>query len=135
MTHTFRITGNFYKDKTFPDLNDYLHECGKHPQAGARMKRDYMQIASTFSRNALRRFHTDKRVFIHYIFVEPCKGRLRDHSNVAAFAIKVIEDSMTQCGFINDDSPKYIVGYDCKFGYTDAEPYIEVTINELEESA
>ena len=43
--HKVVIKGNYYgRTRTLPDLNDYLHECARHPQMGAKMKRDYQMI-------------------------------------------------------------------------------------------
>lgn len=34
--HKVVIKGNYYgRTRTLPDLNDYLHECARHPQMGA----------------------------------------------------------------------------------------------------
>lgn len=41
--HKVVIKGNYYgRTRTLPDLNDYLHECARHPQMGAKMKRGVM---------------------------------------------------------------------------------------------
>ena len=46
--HKVVIKGNYYgRTRTLPDLNDYLHECARHPQMGAKMKRDYQKLAAT----------------------------------------------------------------------------------------
>lgn len=43
--HKVVIKGNYYgRTRTLPDLNDYLHECARHPQMGAKMKRDYQMM-------------------------------------------------------------------------------------------
>ena len=35
--HKVVIKGNYYgRTRTLPDLNDYLHECARHPQMGAK---------------------------------------------------------------------------------------------------
>ena len=38
----FRIEGRFWKnEKTFPGLNDYIHELGRNPKSGAHIKKKY----------------------------------------------------------------------------------------------
>lgn len=128
----FRIKGTFYKNKTFPSLNDYLGECAKHPQKGAKMKRDFMMVASNAIRLQLKRFATNKPIILHYRFFEPTKGQIRDSLNVFSFADKVIEDALQACKVIPNDNPHYVTNATHDFFYTDQEPYIEVFIEELE---
>lgn len=54
--HKVVIKGNYYgRTRTLPDLNDYLHECARHPQMGAKMKRDYQMIVCNAIRTQLPR--------------------------------------------------------------------------------
>lgn len=74
--HKVVIKGNYYgSSRTFPDLNDYLHECAKHPQKGAKMKRDYQFIACNAIRTQLPRLTITNPIIIHYNFYEPDKQR------------------------------------------------------------
>lgn len=42
----FKIEGRYWKgEKTFPSLNDYIHELGRNPKAGARIKSKFEGIA------------------------------------------------------------------------------------------
>lgn len=126
----FVISGLFYKDRTFPGLNEYIAELGKNPKAGGRLKKDYMIISCNAIRRDLKRIKTDKPVILHYAFYEPRKGRKRDVMNVFSFADKVIEDALVQCGIIPDDNPTYVVNTTHKFFYADY-PRIEVEIEEI----
>lgn len=123
----FTINGQFYKDRTFPGLNEYIAELGKNPKAGGRLKSEYMMIACNAARRDLKRFHTDRPVILHYRFYEPVKGRKRDVMNVFSFADKVIEDALVKCKFIPDDNPAYVKNTTHEFFYSDA-PRIEVEI-------
>jgi hypothetical protein len=49
--YKFVIEGKYYGENTLPDLNNYIHECSRHPQCGAKMKRESMMIAATLSEN------------------------------------------------------------------------------------
>ena len=52
----FIISGTYYKDRTFPGLNEYIAELGRNPHAGGRLKRDYMMVASNAIRRDLKRY-------------------------------------------------------------------------------
>ena len=130
MTYKFTISGRYYGDNVMPDLNNYLHECGRHPQAGGKMKRDYMMIANNAIRKQLPKVQIQDRVQIHYDFYESSKRR--DVSNVASFAIKVIEDSLQKCGVISNDGWANIAGYSQSFFVDKANPRIEVSISTVE---
>lgn len=130
----FKIEGRYWKnEKTFPSLNDYIHELGKNPKAGGQMKKKYENIAC----NALRASRLSKKytgvITLHYKYYEPEKGAKRDHMNIHAFADKVIQDAMQKCGIIQNDSPKYVDGSRIthEFFYTQGTPRIEVEVEEL----
>lgn len=74
--HKVVIKGNYYgKTRTFPDLNDYIHECARHPQKGAKIKRDYQMIACNAIRTQLPRLVINNPIIIHYHFYEADKQR------------------------------------------------------------
>jgi Holliday junction resolvase RusA-like endonuclease len=129
--HSFIIKGVYYgKTHTFPDLNDYIQSCSRHPQVGAKMKRDYMIIASNAIRKQLGRLKIVNPVKIHYFFYE---GDVRrDFSNVGSFATKVIEDALQKCGVLKNDNQVWVKGYTHDFYVDKQNPRIEVIIEELE---
>lgn len=127
----FTISGTYYKDRTFPGLNEYIAELGRNPHAGGRLKRDYMMIASHAIRRDLKRYKADRPVILHYCFYEPVKGHKRDVMNVFSFADKVIEDALVKCGVLSDDDPSHMRNTTHEFVYTSGVPCIEVTIEEL----
>lgn len=129
MEYTFTIAGRFYGKNTFPDLNNYIAEASRHPQCGAKLKRDYMMIASNAIRRQLPRIKIEKPVKIHYRYYEASKRR--DPSNVASCAVKIIEDSLQQCGVISNDGWANIAGYSQDFFIDRENPRIEVTITEI----
>ena len=132
MEKTFKIEGVWFgKNRTFPDLNDLLHEYSRSPHCGNTMKKKYQQISNRSVRYWLKGWHTDKPVTIHYEFGE-CDYK-RDVSNVVSFAVKVIEDSLQDCKTINNDSPKYLRNYthDVRYISKTEKPYIKVTIKEV----
>lgn len=131
MEYKFTIAGEYYGKNTMPDLNNYLSECGRHPQAGGKMKRDYMMIASNAIRRQLNHVKIPGRVKIHYRYYEASKRR--DPSNISAFAIKVIEDALQKCGVISNDGWANIAGYSQDFFVDKDNPRIEVTITEVSE--
>ena len=130
----FKIEGRYWiNEKTFPSLNDYIHELGRNPKAGGQMKRKYEKIACDALRSFLRGKKCTGLITLHYRYYEPEKGARRDHMNIHAFADKVIQDAMQKCGIIPDDSPRYVNGSKIthEFFYTCGMPRIEVEIEEL----
>lgn len=127
----FMIRGLYYKDRTFPGLNEYIAELGRNPRAGGRIKKEYMMIACNAIRRDLGRFCTDRPVILHYTFYEPKKGVKRDVMNVFSFADKVIEDALVKCKVLPDDNPKYVRNTTHIFLYSDS-PGIEVGIEEID---
>lgn len=125
----FKIEGRYYGDNTFPDLNNYLSECGRHPMKGGKLKKDYMMIACNAIRKQLPRVAILGRVKIHYRYYEASKKR--DPSNVSSMAIKVIEDALQKCGVISNDGWANIAGYSQDFFVDKDNPRIEVTITEV----
>lgn len=131
MEHSVIIKGKYYgKDNVFPGLNDYIHSCSRHPQAGAKMKRDYQLIASNAIRLQLGKLAILNPVRIHYAFYEATEKR--DPSNVASFFVKVFEDALQQCGVLKNDNWRYLKGYSQEFHIDRTNPRVEVTIEELD---
>ena len=110
-------------------LNDYLHACGRSPQIGGKMKRDYQMLASNAIRTQLGRVKISNSVKIHYRFYE--SDERRDPSNIASFCIKVFEDSLQQCGVLPNDGWANIAGYSQDFFVDKSNPRIEITISEV----
>ena len=127
--YRFSIEGTYFGNHTFPGLNDYLQDCRKGPQVGARMKRTYQMIASNAIRRALKKSKVHKPIFVRYRFYEP--DRRRDPSNVASMAVKVIEDALQVCGVLPNDNAYWIRGYSQEFFYG-GQAKIEVEMEEME---
>lgn len=130
VTHKFKIEGAYFKDKCFPSLNDYLHECGKSPLAAGRMKEKCMNVAIAFIRRYLRGIKINPPVIIHYKFYEPIKGQKRDVMNIFSMADKVIEDALVKTKILPDDNPKIVKNTTHEFFY-DNRTRIEVEIEEV----
>ena len=126
------IKGRFYKEKTFPSLNDYINELGRSPYAGSEMKKKYMNIAISACRRDLKAWRTNKPVILKYTFFEPKKGRRRDVMNVFALADKFVEDALVKLKVLPDDNPQYVINTEHEFYYTDDTPYFTVEIKEQE---
>ena len=123
---------------TMPNLNDYLHgeriairKNGKFTTKGNAMKQEYQRKVVSAVRSQLRGIHIDKPVKIYYTFYE--KNRKRDLDNISAFAHKVIQDGLVQCGLLANDGWKNIVGYSDDFYVDKDNPRIEVTIREVDD--
>jgi Holliday junction resolvase RusA-like endonuclease len=122
---------HFVIQGTFPTLNEYLTEEGRHPMAGGRMKRQYMDDASWQIRSQLRGYHAEHKVILHYHFYEP--NMKRDKDNVFAFASKTIQDSLQKCKVIDNDGWKNVENFTHDFFVDKDNPRIEVYIEELQD--
>ena len=125
-------------DGIMPNLNDYLHgeriairKNGKFTTKGNAMKQEYQRKVVSAVRSQLRGIHINKPVKIYYTFYE--KNRKRDLDNISAFAHKVIQDGLVQCGLLANDGWKNIVGYSDDFYVDKDNPRIEVTIREVDD--
>lgn len=131
MVHKVVIKGTYYNTKrTFPDLNDYIHECAKHPHKGAKIKRDYQMIASNAIRTQLPRLKVSNPIVIHYRFYEADKQR--DKGNIFSFADKVFEDALQACGVISNDGWTQISNFTHEFYVDKNNPRIEIFLEEIE---
>ena len=116
---------------TLPTMNEYLASEARHPQAGAKMKRDNLQIVSTYLRRDLKRWKTDKPLIIHYRFFEPNKKR--DKDNIAFMVLKTVHDAMQKCGVITNDGWANIENFTFDFFVDSINPRIEVYLEEINE--
>lgn len=111
MNQAFEITGRL------PGLNEYTDACRAHKMRGHAMKKENQEAVVWSIKGARLKPH-DGRVFIRYTFYEkphPRNGAMRDKSNIAAFAVKVIEDALQEAGIIKNDDWRYMDGYECRF--------------------
>lgn len=132
MDHKVVIKGIYYaKCRTMPDLNDYLHECGRNPKLGGKMKRDYMMIAANAIRTQLPRLQIDKPIIIHYRFYEA--DRCRDKGNIFSFADKVFEDALQACKVIPNDGWDQIDNFTHEFYVDKQNPRIEIVLEEVDD--
>lgn len=113
-----------------PNLNDYTTANRSNAYKGSKMKRDAQRMIEAVIRVQLRTKIT-KPVFLEYTFYE--KNRRRDHDNVAAFAHKVIQDALVNCGIIKDDGWDEVVGDSNSYYVDKNHPRIELTIKEVNE--
>jgi len=128
-THTFRITGNHWKENCLPSLNDVLAEATRHPMAYHRLKESMEKVVISAIRRDLGGYKAEKRVRLYILWGERKKGVKRDFDNITGGGKKIINDALVKSGVIKDDSPKYLLPSKDQFVYTD-KPYIEVQIRE-----
>ena len=129
MEYKFTISGQYYGKNTLPGLNDYIASCNRSPHAGAKMKKDMQMIISNFIRKQLPKVCITERVYIQYDFYE--HSQARDPSNVAAVAVKFIEDALQECKVLQGDGWKNISGFGHSFFKDANAPRIEITITEV----
>ena len=72
----FKIEGRHWKgEKTFPSLNDYIHELGRNPKAGARIKSKFEGIACDAVRMGLKGYKAAGLELCTMCFTNQRKGR------------------------------------------------------------
>ena len=122
----------FTIDGRLNGTNEYVRACRANPYKGAAMKRSDQDIVCW----AIRLAHLKPyggRVRIQYDFYEAPKrngAKLRDKSNIAGQAVKVIEDALQEMQIIKNDNWDYLAGYSCRFYRATNNPRIVVTIEE-----
>lgn len=109
-----------------PSLNNYINECRKNKFAGSTMKKQ-IQSDICWYINKLPKFN--KPIKIHFTWVEA--NRKRDYDNVA-FAKKFILDVMQECGKLENDNRKWVVGFTDRFELGD-ECKVILEIEEVED--
>lgn len=92
-----------------PSLNNYVDACRKNKFAGATMKKN-IQSDMRYFINKLPTFN--KPIKIHFTWVEANKKR--DYDNIC-FAKKFILDAMQECGKLENDNRKWVVGFTDSF--------------------
>lgn len=113
----------------FPTLNEYIAQASRHPKAGGRLKKQYMDIASWEIRSQLRGYVAKPPVIVHFVFYEP--NMKRDKDNIASYAQKVIFDSLQACGVLKNDGWKDVENFTHDYFVDKNNPRIEVYIEEI----
>lgn len=129
--YKFIIDGIHYKsNRTFPALNDFIGAMNRNRFVGAQMKKKYERVANEAIKSQLKGLRIKEQVFIEYVYYEADKRR--DKSNINAFAVKIIEDALQDCGILKNDGWDNIAGYSQYFMIDKKNPRIEVIIREVE---
>ena len=116
---------------TLPSLNELIDAERTHRQKGATLKKDSENLVRFMIRHQLRKAKPKTPVMLYYHFYEPT--RRRDKDNIAAFAHKIIQDSLVKEGVIDNDGWDYVEGFVDLFSVDKKNPRIEVVIVEPEE--
>lgn len=92
-----------------PSLNAYINECRRNRFAGAKMKKEVEDDIGYFI-SKLPCFK--KPIRINFTWVEANKRR--DFDNIC-FAKKFILDALQECGKLENDNRKWVVGFTDSF--------------------
>ena len=122
--YRFMITGKL------PGLNELIDAERTHRQKGAKLKKDAETLIRLSIRQQLRGVKPKTPVHIEYRYFEP--DRRRDCDNIAAFAHKVIQDSLVKEKVLPNDGWAQIDGFSDFFAVDAKKPRIEVTIIEAD---
>jgi hypothetical protein len=114
----------FFIRHRFPTLNELIAAAKSHPGKYSQLKKRLQDLVGYVV--AVEHVRAYKRVRIRYEFRE--RDRRRDPSNVAAAAIKIIEDALVQSCVLPDDGWGQILGYSVEWCLTQGVPGVYVTI-------
>lgn len=113
---------------TLPSLNELIDAERTHRHKGATLKRNSELLIRRMIKHQLRETKPKTPVVLHYHFFEP--SRRRDKDNIAAFAHKVVQDSLVQEGVLENDGWDFVAGFTDSFGIDKKCPRIEIVIEE-----
>ena len=116
-----------------PSLNEYIAECRKHPQKGAKFKRDWQERVGYDILIAVKQKRltgANKAVVVHFYYEE--RTAKRDLDNISSFCRKICLDALVQMQILKNDSPKYVRGFVEKFYRSDVDR-ITVILKEINE--
>lgn len=117
MKRTFEILGRF------PSLNEF-YRMERYEQN--RVKKECDELVA-WSAKAAKIKPYDRRVMLHFLWVEP--NRRRDLDNIA-FGKKFVQDGLVKAGILRNDTHHEIAGFSDEFAYDSKNPRIVVTIEE-----
>lgn len=136
MIYKFTIPTN--GNNKLPSLNEYISAerqriggKGTFMTKGAVMKREWQGYISIFIRKYLRGVKIEKPVVIHYHYYE--ENKKRDLGNIHAPCQKFVEDALQDCGVIQNDNQRYVVGFTATFDVCKQNPRVEIELEEMEE--
>ena len=96
---------------------------------GNEMKQSVQRDVQACIRRDLKGVVIENPISITYYFYEP--NRRRDKDNIAAFAMKVIQDALVKEGIIKNDGWQEIESFICHFFIDKEKPRIVVMLEEL----
>lgn len=122
-------TYKFVIDGQLSNLNDYIRALNISKFKGAELKRNQERLISIAIKNQLNGVKIINPVRVKFNWIEP--NAKRDIDNIA-FAKKFILDALANCGTIQNDTQKHVVGFTDSFWIDKNNPRIEVTLEVLE---
>ena len=108
-----------------PSLNEYIAECRKHPQKGAKFKREWQKQVGYDILIAVKQKRltgANKAVVVHFDYFE--KTCRRDLDNISGFAHKVVLDALVEMNILPDDTQKWVKGFTDTFYHSDIEKIV-----------
>lgn len=114
-----------------PSLNEYIAECRKHPQKGAKFKREWQELVEHEILGDILLNHItapNKAVVVHFDYFE--KSYKRDLDNISGFAHKVVLDALVEMNILPNDTQKWVKGFTDSF-YHSEQDKIVITLEEI----
>lgn len=112
-----------------PGINESFNEARKNKYIEASNRRKYEEYIGWNLKRDLGKWKPNEPVILHYHFFE--ENRRRDKDNVAGYAMKLIQDSLKNNGYLSGDGWNQIENFDFEWDVDKNNPRIEVEIEEV----
>ena len=118
-----RNTNKIIIDKKLTTLNEYINAERRNRYIAAKIKhKETKDCAKLIKKQMAHGVAFDWPCKLHFIW--HLKNKRKDPDGVA-FAKKFILDGMQEAGFVENDNPKYIIGFVDDFVY-DGKDFVEI---------
>lgn len=111
-------------------LNEYIRLCRANKYLASKKKSEEENLLIANIKSQLRKYHTDKKIYLIFSFYE--KDKRRDPDNISAIGHKFFLDALVKAKVINNDGWKNIGGFSDCFFVDKENPRIEVEITDKE---
>lgn len=108
-----------------PGLNEVIDASKSHWGSYAKMKASWGRTVALYARaQGFERIEAPSH--FEWEFVE--NSRRRDPSNIAAGAIKIVEDALQEAGLLKNDNWEWVLSFACVFKVDKKAPGVRLTV-------
>lgn len=111
-----------------PNLNEAFNAARSNHYTEAKLRDKWESFIAWNAKRDLGKWKPTEPVILHYHFYE--ENKRRDKDNVAAYAMKLIQDALKNNGYLSGDGWNQIENFDFEWDVDKKNPRIEVEIQE-----